>query len=183
MELFQNREFINGMKEFDKLCTTITELPKQLAKTMSAKLDHLFLTTYPIIPSLPGELPRAYINDRIEFIDFIKLLSMMVINYYKLSRPVSSAVAWLRLRTFLAKAKTDRPDVFLICNKILSEFEDLKEWQATQKYIETIQGSEEKTTCDKNRETGGSAYRERTRSGSIPMTDCPTTIIGNRNKN
>ncbi|MCK5702229.1 MAG: serine/threonine protein kinase, partial [Cyclobacteriaceae bacterium] len=60
MELFENREFIKGLKEFDKLCTTITELPKQLSKTMSAKLDHLFLTTYPIIPSLSGELPKAY---------------------------------------------------------------------------------------------------------------------------
>jgi hypothetical protein len=177
MEHFENREFEKGMMEFDKLCTTISELPRQLAKTMSTKLDHLFITTYPIIPSLPGELPQAFLNDRIEFLDFIRLICQMVINYHKLSRPVSSAVAWLRLQIFLKIAETDRPDVYKRCLELIQEFEDKKEWKSTIKYLETIRTAEDGDA--KKRETGGSAYREKTSSGSIPMTDYPSTIMIN----
>jgi len=138
MELFEERNLVEGMKEFDKLCSMVTEIPRKLAKTMGTKLDHIFLTIYPIVPSLQGELPEVYLNDRIEYIDFIKLLCQMTVNYHKLSRPVSSAITWLRLNEYLDEAKNERTDVYDECLKIYEKFQDRKEWKAADRYLNNL---------------------------------------------
>jgi len=123
MGLLDEGKFVKALREFDNLVHTAQSLPDKLVETMLHQVDMLFWTKYPIIPTLPGELPADYLTDRLEFTVHLELLAEVLELYHHLGRPRSAITAFLALERNLARASAERPDVFEACRHFVDGLE------------------------------------------------------------
>ena len=138
MGLIDEGRYVSALREFDKLFHTTAKVPESLCKTITHQVDLLFWTKYPLIPTLPGELPKDYLGDRLEFVSFIELLGEILALYRHLNRHRSTILAFLSLDRNLRWAIEERPDVYTCCEKAIARIRSYEEYRWAHDSAESL---------------------------------------------